>query len=313
MSSYKSYIHVEKLDSPDCEGLLDNDKVYITAKVDGTNAVVFWNSEKACVSAGSRTRELNVLKDNAGFCQWVQESNCDEVVALREVVTDHPNWLIYGEWLGNNKFIGSIKTYNLSSLGHLYIFDVYDIETQRYLADEEWRGQLSVYGLIPYFIPILAVLNHPTYEEVAEVAEANSFLLPEGQKGEGVVCKVPNFVNKFGHFAYGKIVLAEYKQQRYAPKEKHPRERENQEQFIVDDFVTVSELNKAKEKVCVMCGRDEFNTRDTQMIGMFLTEVWVGSILDEIKTILKKYKNPVIDFRILNRYCVEKARKYLNL
>lgn len=35
MSEYKKYLHVERLESEECEGLLDNDAVYVTAKVDG--------------------------------------------------------------------------------------------------------------------------------------------------------------------------------------------------------------------------------------------------------------------------------------
>ena len=40
MSEYKKYLHVERLGSEECEGLLDNDAVYVTAKVDGSNGCV---------------------------------------------------------------------------------------------------------------------------------------------------------------------------------------------------------------------------------------------------------------------------------
>ena len=41
MAGYRSYTHVERLNSPECEGLLQNDMVAVTAKVDGTNACVY--------------------------------------------------------------------------------------------------------------------------------------------------------------------------------------------------------------------------------------------------------------------------------
>lgn len=41
MSEYKKYLHVERLGSEECEGLLDNAAVYVTAKVDGSNGCVY--------------------------------------------------------------------------------------------------------------------------------------------------------------------------------------------------------------------------------------------------------------------------------
>ena len=45
MAKYKSYLHVERLSNPDCEGLLQNDQVFVTAKVDGTNACVWYDPD----------------------------------------------------------------------------------------------------------------------------------------------------------------------------------------------------------------------------------------------------------------------------
>ena len=40
MGGFKRYTHVERLGSEECQGLLDNGRVYITAKVDGSNGPV---------------------------------------------------------------------------------------------------------------------------------------------------------------------------------------------------------------------------------------------------------------------------------
>ena len=52
MSDYKKYTHVERLSSEACDGLLDNDTVYVTAKVDGSNGCVFWDSSSDCFAVG---------------------------------------------------------------------------------------------------------------------------------------------------------------------------------------------------------------------------------------------------------------------
>ena len=64
MANFHSYLHVERLTSSDCEGLLDNDNVVVTAKVDATNACVWYDPEQNRLRTGSRKREINLNKDN---------------------------------------------------------------------------------------------------------------------------------------------------------------------------------------------------------------------------------------------------------
>lgn len=65
MSEYKKYLHVERLGSEECKGLLDNDAVYVTAKVDGSNDCVYWSEKAGGVMVGSRNFELSDAEDNA--------------------------------------------------------------------------------------------------------------------------------------------------------------------------------------------------------------------------------------------------------
>lgn len=309
MSGYKSYLHVERLNSPACEGLLQNKEVAVTAKVDGTNASVYWDSERECVGAGSRKRALTPEKDNASFCAWVN-SGQEEAVNLRRFITDYPHMIVYGEWLGDSKFIGSIKTYDSSALGHMYIFDVFNIEIHEYLREVEWRALLDRYNLSPWFVKLFAILNHPSYEDIVAIAENNTFLLTHAEnKGEGVVCKAQGWKDKYGHTCYGKIVLDEFHE--HKSKGKHrPRTIENVEKDIVEYFVTESELAKAKEKTTVHFG-EEFKV-EGKFMGFFLNAVF-NDVLDEMAFIVKKYQMPVIDFKVLRAETHNKARKYLGL
>lgn len=311
MTTYKKYTHVERLNEEECEGLLQNNPVYVTAKVDGTNAVVWFDGEKVC--GGSRTRQLSEFSDNAGFYTWLM-SDSDEAVNLRKAVVEHPEWIIYGEWLGFNKFIGQIKTYDSIAKGHMYIFDVYNTELDKYLPDPVWRANLRYYNLHPYYVELLAVLDNPTYEDIVEIAKANKFLLTHAEHtGEGVVCKAPDFRNKWGRNVYGKIVLEEFKQRlKNKNKKKEPVVREGIEADIVEYWVTEAEMTKSKAKVCVIFEADEFNKKSGKFIGYFLEMIW-KDLLDEISAICKQYQNPVIDFRILRQCCNDQGRKFLGL
>ncbi len=52
MAEYRKYTHVERLGTEECDGLLENDQVFVTAKVDGSNGCVFWDSRAGKVCAG---------------------------------------------------------------------------------------------------------------------------------------------------------------------------------------------------------------------------------------------------------------------
>ena len=312
MAKYKSYLHVERLTTPECEGLLQNDEVYVTAKIDGTNSCVWYDQETHEVGAGSRKRELNMNKDNASFYGWVHSNRAD-AAQLRQLVMDYPSYIVYGEWLGLEKFVGSIKTYDPSSLGHFYIFDIFDTATLSYLHEKDWRKLVVEYGLGDYCVQLLAVLSHPSYEDVVKVAEQNTFLLTHAEnKGEGVVCKVPGWRNRYGNICYGKIVLDEYHQHKKQGKHKPAAKREGIENDVVQYIVTDSEMAKSKAKVCNELGLDEFDLKSGKCIGMYLNYCW-NDLLQEIPLICKKYKNPKIDFAVLRAECQNQARRYLGL
>lgn len=310
MANFHSYLHVERLTSSDCEGLLDNDNVVVTAKVDATNASVWYDPEQNRLRTGSRKREINLNKDNAGFAEWINNSEDNEVYFLLEVCRDHPQWIVYGEWMG--KFVGQIKDYNQDAKYHMYIFDVFDTERGYYLPDVEWRSVLATYGLEPWFVEVLAVLDHPTMDDIAEVAKNNKFLLDNASHpGEGVVCKVANWVNKYGRQMYGKLVLDEYQQSKKASKKVSLNPGEI-EQMIVDTYITDAELGKSVAKTVVACNIDEFDTKNPNCVGMFVNDVW-NTLTDECGNWCKKFRAPIVDFSKLKGLCNTKAKKYIGL
>lgn len=147
-----------------------------------------------------------------------------------------------------------------------------------------------------------------------EIAKQNKFLLTHAENiGEGVVCKAPDFRNKYGRNVYGKIVLEEFKQRMKQNKKKQTSiMREGIESDIVEYWVTEAEMTKAKAKVCVALEADEFDKKSGKFIGFFLEMIW-KDLLEEMSAICKQYKNPIIDFRVLRNVCNTQGRKFLGL
>ena len=293
MSDYKKYTHVERLSSEACDGLLDNDTVYVTAKVDGSNGCVFWDSSSDCFAVGSRNNLLSDKEDNGYFYAWAM-SNGTEQQLLKKYCEENQNKIVYGEWMGRDSFIGAFKHYAKTSKATFFIFDVYDCDTKQYLPEMQWRQELAGYGLDAYFIKLLATLNHPTFEDVLSVAKSNDFLLEgTGLIGEGVVCKVPGFVSKFGNAVYGKIVLDEFKKQKKPLLESEPVEPQ-----IVETYMTDSEINKSVAKVLSILGAEAFDASSHKMMGMLQSLCW-KDLLEECPNWVKKFKNPKVDFAVL--------------
>lgn len=304
MAEYRKYTHVERLGTEECDGLLENDQVFVTAKVDGSNGCVFWNSRAGKVCAGSRNNLLSDAEDNAFFHAWLN-SDAREAQLLKTYCEQHPSQVIYGEWMGRDTFVGAFKAYDKAARAKLIIFDVLDEETGEYLPEMEWRAKLAEAGLEPYFVKLLAVLDHPTQDDVLAVAQRNNFLL-EGTDyvGEGVVCKVPGWKNKFGRPVYGKIVLADFKKQA-----KSSASSSEIEPDIISLFVTDAEIEKTMAKICVMVHAEKFDKHNRKMMGMLTSFCW-KDLLEECPNWVKKFKNPKVDFGLLSGLCTKRVKEY---
>lgn len=305
---YKPYLHVERLGSNACAGIL-NRKVEITAKVDGTNAVIWMEDGK--IHCGSRKREISQDKDNAGFWAFCHSDDL-EVKWLWDKLAVHPNYMIYGEWTGNTKFVGNIKAYDREALGHFYIFDVFDTERGSWLDGEYWRSVLGEFSphMQKYFVQSYGIFDCPTMADIKDIAEHNHFLLPDDVIGEGVVIKpVGGWHNSNGDFTYGKYVRENYKKNKAAKKVKI--DEADLATIIVDTFVPVSEVEKAMAKVALICQKEQFDPTSKVMIGRVFNMVFTDSICAECANIIKKFKYPTIDFQILKKACDAKVRSVI--
>ena len=307
MPGYKSYLHVERLDKDECAGLLQG-RVYVTAKLDGTNAVV-WADENRGIHCGSRTRELSLDNDNAGFMAWMMQDTPGSIQEkIHFMCQDNPHLIFYGEW-GVGR-IGAIKKYDKTAQNCLWFFDAYNRNADEYIHWDKLCELLDRYDLGNYKVELLATLDHPSPQDIVNLADNNHFLLDDDTVGEGVVCKNYDFINKYGRYTVGKYVLNTFKPH----KSSRVIAPGKVEQMFVDKYITVPELDKAKAKAALYCG-EEYDQiiNKNKFIGVFINIIWKDTLEENIVDFLKKQHNPVIDFNNLNSLCKLECRKYLGL
>lgn len=308
MSDFRSYTHVERIDRDECAGILQN-HIVVQAKLDGSNSLVY--SRDGEIYCGSRTRELSDTKDNANFRNYILTSEDAEIAALREYVLTHPNYIVYGEWLGNvapytTKFVGSIKRY---LEGGFFIFDVFDVDAATYLPYHEWEPEISAF--YSRVVPLIAEFDNPTNEQIAECIDKNGYNLPDGVLGEGIVIKAePSFRDKWGNIQIAKIVRDEYKQDKAKPKKVYADG--DVEQEFVDKYVTDAFLDKCRNKVLQACGDDAFDYRNKKHMGMMISLAWKDAVGENVFDFVKK-KKPIINFGTLNGLVNARVRQFLNL
>lgn len=287
---FNRYQHVEKFGNDEVDGI-ELGTCYIFPKIDGTNASV-WN-DKFEIKSGSRNRELSLENDNQGFYKYILEQD-----NISKFLFDYPDLKLYGEFLVPH----TLKTYRENAWRKFYVFDVVE-ETEEgfcYLTYEEYQPILEEYK-IDYLSP-LKIIKNPTYEDLLHCLEINTTLMKEGEIGEGIVIKNYSFVNKYERVTWAKIVRSEFKEKHHKEMGRPTLERKMIEQEIVDEYATSALIEKTYAKIAV----DGWNSKK---IPELLSRVFYDLVNEEIWNIVKKFKNPKIDFKILNTLTILKIKE----
>ena len=301
---FRAYMHIERLGNEEVDGIEDG-TVLVFPKIDGTNSSIWVHN--GVTYAGSRKRVLTVGSDNAGFNAWVFGDD-PAATACRSLVQSN-GVRLYGEWLVPHTF----KGYRDDAWRRFWVFDVAVDRTREkdhersveFLSYDEYQPMLEAYG-VDYISPLKVVTNG-TREDFDTLLEQNHFLLPDGDGvGEGIVLKRYGYENLYGRTTWAKIV-------RQAFKEAHVREMGAPrleraslvEASIVDATVTRELVEKTMAKIALQ--RDATGWRSEfipQLLGTMFHEV----VVEELWEQLKKHRNPVIDFKRLQREVVKATR-----
>ena len=298
---YKSYQHIEKIGTLETEGLL-NGEVHLFYKIDGSNGCIYLN-DNGELGFGSRKRELSVTQDNMGF---MTNFICNKELYSKflDLLKKYPNYIIYGEWL----VPVTIKRYSKDAWRKFYIFDVYNAEEGTYLPYGEYKKILDEYSLL--YIPEIAVLNNPTEEDIKKFLDnTGEFLISEGL-GEGIVIKNYDYTNKYGRRTWAKILTEDFKKNKkeYRQKNHIAKNEGDIELLIVNYYLTSEHVLKEKYKI-----EEKYGGWSSKNIFELLNRVYDEFLKDNFELILKKYKDPTINFKLLRQYSNDFVKETIGL
>lgn len=313
MTNYRSYTHLEKLDKDVVKDILHCNHIIVQVKLDGSNACV-WDAGDGTVACGSRKRNLSATSDNGGFYNYINTSTDPEVGFLRNFCKDHPDYIVYGEFLGvpGQKLLGTIKDYVESGF---FIFDVFDASTGEYLPYATWSKFFE--NNYHRVVPLIADLDHihcgVTIETLIDAyADKTNFNMPDGMRGEGLVIKAePSYRDVYGNIQIGKIVLDEF-HARKKQKVKAPAMTADEcINAFVENYCTAAFMAKEQNKVMLALGMDEWENKG-KCIGMTIQGCLNELMQEEFWDYFKKHL-VVLDLAAL-KYAIEvKVRKFLGL
>lgn len=295
---FRRYQHVERFGNDEVEDI-NIGTCYIFPKIDGTNSSVYLGDDGE-IKAGSRNRELTLEKDNAGFYKYILEQD-----NIRKYLEKHPTHRLYGEFLVPH----SLKTYRDDAWRKFYVFDVCldkDDESDRvgleYIPYNIYQPMLEEFG-IEYLAP-LRIINNPTYDDLIYCTTINDFLIKDGEgQGEGIVSKNYDYYNKYGRQTWAKIVTSEFKEKHYKEMGAPEVSRSMVEEEIVEEFITEALVEKEFSKIKL-----EENGWSSKLIPRLLETVFYELVNEEMWHILKKFKSPKVDFKVLRSFSIKRVK-----
>lgn len=292
---FKKYQHIERFDNPNVKDI-EIGECLIFPKIDGSNGQVYLGDD-GNIKAGSRNRELTLENDNLGFFEYVLNNN-----NIKEYIHSHPTHRLYGEWLVPH----SLKTYRNDAWKKFYIFDICidkengDVE---YIPYDIYKPLLDAFKL-DYIQPLMKIING-TYDQFIKCLEQNIFLIENGKGvGEGIVIKNYNYYNKFGKQIWAKIITSEFKEVHARTMKSPIVNNYTHEERIIDEFCTEAFIEKEFTKLL-----NEKGKWDNKYIPELLGRIWYEFINEECWNIIKKYKNPTINFKLLNNLMIKKIKQ----
>lgn len=287
---FRKYMHLERFGTDEVEGI-ELGECYIFPKIDGTNGSVWLHEGE--IQAGSRNRHLTLDNDNAGFLAAMREDVC-----VRSFLNAYPHLRLYGEWLVPH----SLTTYREDAWRKFYVFDVFDGEEALHYSQYEY--DLTKFGV--ECIPPIAVIKNAQYENLLSQLDKNVYLLDDGKGcGEGIVLKNYAFKNRFGRTVWAKMITNSF-------KEKHVKAmgpsilngKQMVEQECVDEYVNKHLVDKVYSKIVT-----DSNGWSSKYIPRLLATTFYDLVNEELWDIVKKHKNPTINFKTLNTLTILKVKE----
>lgn len=315
MITFRKYDHIERLGHPDVEGI-DVGSVHVFPKLDGTCGSV-WAGSNGELCVASRNKEISPEDDNHKFAAWVQTNKDRFSFLFSDYFVKERPLVIYGEWMVPH----TLKTYQPDVWRRWWVFDVRSQAEHKYLPYEEYSELLKSLGFD--IIEPLCTISDPTIDQLRALTTTNTYLIAEGAGlGEGIVIKNYAWRNKFGHQHWAKIVLDEYKAKQHRPT-KVPEGEFKLELEIAQEYCTPHLVGKTRAKIISELAQEmgvdllEVNAQKRveeyyrlKLIPRLIDTVYHDLVSESIWEIVKKYHDPIINFKELRVLCLNLTKEY---
>ena len=209
------------------------DIIQISEKCDGSNASIRYDVETWKLAAFSRRLKLSFDNTLNGFWNYVQGLNPEDY-------KNTPNYVIFGEWGVKNAIVYKTEFYK-----NWYVYDIYDVEEEKYLPQSEVKKFVEEHGLT--YIHVLYEGEFISWDHCMTFCNNPAY----GDKQEGIVIKNQSKLNnKYSRTPFVlKIVnecFSEVKKDNHRQKIEDPQKIKEREhaQGIVDQIVTKRRIEK---------------------------------------------------------------------
>lgn len=218
----------------------------------------------------------------------------------------------------------TLKTYREEVWRRFWIFDVYH-EAFGYLPFALYAPHFKSAGIELDVIEPLCTIDNPTEAQIRAQVETNTFLVRDGcGVGEGIVIKNYGWKNKFGRQPWAKIVRNEFKEQNRIAFGTTEKAGEFQvEVAIAQRYCTPEFVGKTRAKVVLAVANEVGiditdpnaqqrieSTYRGKVIPRMLGTCWHELVMEEMWTVVKEHREPIINFKLLRQHVQFKVKEY---
>lgn len=187
------FVGTEKVDGSSSTFILLNDDFQVCSR--NLNLKEFQDTKDDGEEIGERTKELKNT-----FWKYARENDVEQKIRFYCEQRGIKNMAIQGELLGE----GIQKNKYKLKGQEVYLFNAFNIDTQKYFDWQEFQDLITITGLKQ--VPVVfesAKLEYLTVDDLLMLVEGKSYINKDIER-EGVVFKSKHKVDMYGH-SFGKI------------------------------------------------------------------------------------------------------------
>ena len=228
---------IERLKEQYVDGFQKGDYIVVQEKIDGANFSIRYDDKSDSVMAFSRKKTLDFSNNLRGAWEWSQKLD-------KELIKDilGSRLILFGEWLVSHTVVYPDDKYK-----NAYFYDVYDVEEQKYLNQDQVESIIRKLSLI--YVPIFYKGEFQSWNHLKQFVGRTNL---GGEYGEGIVVKNmtrlndPNTRLPF----YTKIVCDNFAEKKSVKKfDEEKMEKRVKLQALVESIVTEGRVHKLVNKM----------------------------------------------------------------